>query len=1016
MSRETLAAGRGPVAARTTLSVAISSALLAAGLLSAPVHAQDQVIEEIIVTGSRIARLDNLSTPSPVTTVDAEAIELSGETDISNLLRDIPALNSTLPANQSTQSAAPAGTGLLNLRGLGSNRSLVLVNGRRHVSGVAGSAAVDVASIPVSMIERVEVLTGGASAIYGADGVSGVVNFILRDDFEGLEYRARGGLSGENDGGDVLFSVTAGTGIADGRGNITVSAEHSRTNKIETADRSFAGPGRRTRIRNSPELAEFLGVNPEAANTFVPNQTLPISSPLGIIWLEDADTALAPGFGFGNILGFSDGEVGGFPNAQVVDETGTLRPYNRADIFVGAFESFGGDGIQANPAVSWLQPNLRRTSINGNVTFEVAPSVNFFAETKFSRNDTQQQGQVNGFNDDIPIALDNPFIPAGLRSQIDSLIAQGIDPVIHISRDNLDVVSRSKAEQTSYRIVTGFEGTLENGISYELSYNFGRTQRNFINQTLRVEDRFFGAVDAVTDPETNQIVCRSDLDPSAEPPIAPFPDAREGFLTFDPGDGQCRPINIFGRNTTSPEAAAFIFQRGTDTATITQQVFSAIVTGDTERLFSLPAGAIGWAGGVEYREEKSDFEPNHLEQSGLAFNTQTTRREAVSGEFDVWEVFGEVSVPLLADRPFAEELTLSAAVRYADYSTVGTGTTWSTGLTWSPVSDARFRGSFGRSIRAPNITELFSPPQPIFIGAAQDPCNANLVGGGSEFREENCNQLVGPDFDSTQFVTAFITGRAGGNPDLDEERAKTFTAGVVFTPRMLPNFSAAIDFWDVEIKDAIDTVGGLTVIENCVDAPSLNNVFCEAVDRDPVDGFITFFRSGEENVAKLEARGIDFDLRYGLDLASVGRENAGSMDFSIIGTRNLRRNDFQFQDFPDEFEKQLGENTFPKWLVSFAADWRRDAIRLNWTTRFQSKQLLSGVTNQNLDGNPLFADPFRTSNSFVHHISGSYEFTDNVRFTAGVNNLFDKSPFVNNLVRPVSYVGRAFYVGISGSL
>ncbi len=992
-------------------------ALAGASVLAPPAHAQTAAqterLEEIVVTGTRIGTIDNLATPNPVVTVSAEDIEISGQTDIANLLRDIPALNSTLTANQSSQSGAPAGTGLLNLRGLGTNRTLVLVNGRRHVSGVAGSAAVDVSSIPVSMIQRVEVLTGGASAIYGADGVSGVVNFVMRDDFEGIEYRTQFGMAGEGDGEDFLASVTAGANFNEGRGNVVVNATYSNSRKIVAGDRDFAGPGRRTRIQNSPELAEFLGVNPEAANTFTPNQTLPVSSPLGIIWLEDANFAFAPGIGFANIVA-GPGEVGGFPIAQVVDETGTLRPYNPADIFVGLFESFGGDGIQAHPPIEWLQPNLTRVSINANLKYELAPAVNFFTEAKFSRNDTQQQFQVNGFNDDIPISLDNPYIPDALRAQVDSLIDQGIDPVIHVSRDNLDVPSRSRAEQSSFRIVSGLEGEFANGISYEFSYNFGRTSRDFINQTLRVEDRFFAAVDAVTDPETGQIVCRSDLDPTAVPPIAPFPDARDGFLTFDPGDGQCQPINIFGRNTTSDEARDFIFQRGIDNSTITQQVVSLIFDGDTERLFSLPGGAVGWAVGAEWREEKSDFRPNQLEQSGLAFNTQTTRREAVEGEFDVWEVFGEVALPLLADRTFARELTLTGAVRFADYSTVGAGTTWSTGLTWSPVEDIRFRGSVGQAIRAPNINELFSPPQPIFLGAANDPCNPGLIGGGSEFREENCLELVGPGFDSTDFVSAFITGRAGGNPDLEEEKADTLTIGIVLTPTAMPNFSAAIDFYDVTIKNAIDSVDAQTLVNNCVDAPSLDNVFCEAIDRDPEFGFITFFRSGEENVSKLEVRGIDFDLRYGLELSRLGWNNAGDIDFSVIGSRTLHRNDFQFQDFPDEFEARLGENTFPRWLVSFGADWRRDRLRVNWTTRYQSSQLINGVTNQNIEGNPLFSDPFKSGGAYVNHLSGSYDLYDDMRLTLGVNNLNNRKPYLNNLVRPTSYVGRFFYAGLSG--
>jgi iron complex outermembrane receptor protein len=1019
---------------RRLLRTSILAGFAAAAFSAAPAWAQagdeaeetqpaaqaGQTDDRILVTGSRIATASNLTAPNPVSMVTADDIEMSGQTDIVNFLRDVPALFTSLPANQSARNAGtPLGTSLLNLRGLGTNRTLVLINGRRNVSGVAGTAAVDISSIPAALIERVDVLTGGASAIYGADGVSGVVNFILRDNFEGFDYRGRASFTEAGGGEEYQGSVTGGANFANGRGNVVASAELTHVGSIDAAQRSgFAGRNLASFMPTNAALSAFLGINPNAANTFATNRTLPVSSPNGIIFLEDANDRLVPGFSAVNIL-FPGRTVGSgqFPVTQIIDNNGVLRPFDRGDFFVNLFEAVGGDGIAATPNVIELQPQTRRVSLNGNLNYEIHDRINFFAETRFSYMETESRNQVNGFNDDIPISVDNPFIPAALREQINSLQAEGITPSIVVSRDNLDVPALSSADQHSFRIVTGFEGELGAGWEYTLSYTLGRTDRTFTNEKARVEDRFFAAVDAVVDPATGNVVCRSDLDPNAIPPVAPFPNVREGFLTFTPGDGQCSPINIFGRGTTSPEAEAFIFQSARSKSQMTQQVINGFVTGDSSALFSLPAGPIGVAGGFEYRVEESSFAPSELENAGLLFNTVTTRSEPVTGRFHVWEGFGEVNVPLIADRPFFEELSAIGAVRFADYSTVGSNTSWSFGGVWSPNSDIRFRGTYGRAVRAPNINELFSPPQPIFIGAAQDPCNENLIDAGSEFRRANCEILVGPNFDSTQFVSAFITGRAGGNPDLNEERASTLTFGGVLTPSLVPGLSVTVDYYEVKIDDAISSIPGITVIQNCVDAPTLDNDFCPLVDRDPVDGFITFFRSGQQNVSKLEASGVDFDVNYRFDLEDVnaGLAEWGAMNLRLSGTRNLRRRDFQFQDFPDEFEDVLGEFLFPKWVFNANATWIYNDLSVTWRTTYQSSQLLPGVSNQDIEGNPNFVDPLQTGDAFVHHLSASYDLRDNLRINAGINNVADRDPFLGTVTRPFGFAGRSFFVGVTGS-
>ncbi|MGF1605841.1 MAG: TonB-dependent receptor plug domain-containing protein [Rhodothalassiaceae bacterium] len=381
---------------------------VAAGVLHCvPLAAQDVElgleVEEMVVTGSRI-RSSDVVAPSPVTVLTAEAIFETGLVDLSEVLRTVPALNSSLTASQSALTGADNGVAELDLRGLGANRTLVLVNGRRHVSGVDGEATVDIQTIPIALIESTEVLTGGGSAIYGADAVSGVVNFILKDDFEGFDYRGNFSFDDNGEACGYFAAVTVGSNFADGRGNSVLNVEYTRQDSIIGSDRPFAGSGLFSIVPNTGLVPETFGVDPAFDNTFVPNQTLPISSQFGIINFQ--------GSAFGGVLDLLDGEItfGGLPIVQVVDETGTLRPFDPG-IFADGFNASGGDGIATEEPAERIIPDIQRVVVNGNARFRFADFITSFLETKFAFTSTEDALGVNGFNDDIPILLDNPFIP-----------------------------------------------------------------------------------------------------------------------------------------------------------------------------------------------------------------------------------------------------------------------------------------------------------------------------------------------------------------------------------------------------------------------------------------------------------------------------------------------------------------------------------------------------------------------------------------------------------------------------
>ncbi|PCI58735.1 MAG: TonB-dependent receptor [Kordiimonadales bacterium] len=1012
---------------RYLTSTAALLVLMASGSGLSAVYAQDAdgdsqgEIEEVVVTGSRIIRRD-LTAPGPVTVVSATDIRSSGETDISKLLREIPALNGSLTATSSVVTAVAgdlvddAGVGRLNLRNLGTNRTLVLINGRRHVSAIQGSADVDVSTIPIALIERVETTTGGGSAVYGADAVTGVVNFILKDDFEGFAYQGQYSLSDQGDADNLFLSATGGFNFDDDRGNVALSVEYTKQSRLTRGDRANAiGEGFFDLIANSPALAAALARNPDAAQVFVPDFRINFSSSAGIIALREAGQG---GSVFGGLIDGDDdfGVIAGVPALQVFSN-GTFRAFDRG-IESSPFEASGGDGIQAANPNAAIVPKIDKINVNGFFKYALTDSVEMYAETKFVLTQSVDADGIP-FNDDIPIALDNAFIPAGLQAQIDQAIANGITPAITMSRDILDqdVIGQSLTDRNTLRLVGGLRGEFSNGWRWDASFNYGRTQINTTNRNSRVEDRFFAAVDAVVDPDTGNIVCRSDLDPNALPPGSPFPSNRPGFLTFDAQDGSCRPINLFGTDSITSDAIGFAFIDTAESSKIEQKQVLITLAGDTEDYFTLPAGAIGFAVGYEYRDEFSTFTPPELERAGLLYNTLGEARGTVSGQYSTSEFFGEVSIPLVADVPFVEALTLDGSFRYTDHSTAGTFSTYGAGLVWQVDSNVRFRATYNRAIRAPNIFELFSPPQPVTLGVTQDPCNPqNIMAGVQPNREQNCAILVEAGFDAANFLSARVAGTAGGNPDLAPEIADTYTIGAVITPTFVPGLTLTADFYSIEITEAIDALTGRQVANLCVDLPSLDNPFCEAITRDPNNGnAISDFRSGTVNLGAFTTEGLDLTANYVFDLEELLGSDYGTFGQTISATHVFNNIEFPDPGQPNIALDDQGQLSLPDWIINYQALWAYEDFTLTYQIRYQSSQLNVGINNEDIVENPLFADPLFSGNAFVHDISATYRMNDLATLTFGINNLGNRQPFIGALTRPVDHIGRTFFMNISGS-
>ncbi len=991
-------------------------------MLAAPAFAQDgadaDTEDRIIVTGSRIERL-SLEAPSPVTSIGAIDIQRSGETSIVELLNEVPALVGSVDNDDATFGGiGSTGLNTLNLRNLGSNRTLTLVNGRRHVGGSAGSAAVDTNTIPVDLIERVDVLTGGASAIYGADAVTGAVNFVLKDDFEGIAVRGQGGLTPDHGDAERYFgSIVAGKNFADGRGNIALSFEYSKEEGINASDRRFANRGRASLVDNPN-----FGIDGDnRRRVFLENATIRFASPEGGVAVDFFD-------GFDLLFDFEgDGD-----------------PYEQGEVITFR-NSIGGSSTRIADFTGSLTSDVERYVTNIFTHYDFTPEVTGFLEFKFAQVDSFSQSSP-AFSDLVPISVaDNPFVPQNIA---DAAIAAGADQVF-ISHDLFELGRRAEEiRRRTYRVATGidaqlFTDTFDN-LDLELSFVYGRTDERFFAQNNLVLDRFYAALDAVVDPATGEATCRTNLDPSALPQQIPFPggfgflgffDAfntnvtPENFGTtpfFTPGpDSGCQPLNLFGLGNASQAAIDFVNDDSLRRANLEQYVVSGIISGDTAGVFELPAGPIGFAFGGEYRDESSQDTPPVIDTQGFTFGNGIF---PTIGSFDVYEGFGEVSVPVLRDQFLAKDLTVDAAFRVSDYSTVGTTTTWRAGGTWAPIDDIRFRGIYSVAIRAPNIGELFDPQNQSFF-LPDDPCDIDNFSEAADpaLRAANCAAILTPlgvdasTFQGDDILNATFPGLQGGNPDLLEEKATTWTVGFVAQPRWIDNLTVTVDYFRINVEDGIITPASQDVVDQCVDLASIDNPFCSLITRRS-DGGLASLEVLPINVASFETSGVDYEVNYLFDPADIGFNNIGQFNIRYVGSY-LERLDVvslpgqQADAERDEAGTLLGDDA-PVHVGALDFTWLYDKLSLNYRWRFRDR-IFREETDEiaaAAEAGEVLIDPARTSALSTHDVQVRYQVRDNADVYVGVNNFLDQEPDIGSLGTPVNSIGRFVYAGFSFDL
>lgn len=945
---------------RSTAAVAASFAI-GAGVTSVSAQEADSEgaeFEEVVVTGSRISNA-NISSPSPVTTVGAEEIVMRGNMQIEDMLNILP---QTVAANGDGNFA---GTGVANvdLRGLGPNRTLVLIDGRRMPYGQGDSTAANLHTIPAKLVERVDVLTGGASAVYGADAVAGVVNFVMKRDYEGVSIdsqisinqadnnseRFRGILKAAEqpipdstfDGFAWSTDLLVGVNTADGRGNITASFGYREANEIRQNQRDFSACA-----FGQPSNSDEYTCN--GSSTSFPAH---IFDQLGAY----------------NVVAF--------------DETGLPRDY----IYSGP----GNDTFNYAITQRTKAPQ-ERFSATAFARYELTDSIELFMDLAYTSQSSQGQvGPSGSFGHSSGINCDNPFLGPELLDIIctsQGLSGDDIATTALVRRRNADGGARQyNYSNDTFRVAGGLRGDLSDAWSYEVYGQYSRVKNVRYNENVINDERVDKALHAVVDPATGNIVCKSVLDGS---------------------DPNCIPWDIYSPSGDPTAAQAYITPPTIETGTVTQKMFEATFTGDLgEYGFVLPWADTGvqFVGGVARRIDRLDRDVD-----ATIFNAGT---EPLDETIDVSEFFGELAIPLVEGAEMAEELTATAAYRWSDYSTTGPSSAWALGLTWTPVSDIRFRGQVQQAVRAPNVFELFAAQSDtlfdLTVGSngQYDPC----AGANPTYSQSECANM---GVTAAQYGNVIdnpagqFNSISGGNPDLDVETSRTYTFGAIFSPSFVDGLTVSVDYYDITVDGFIGTVPPQLAMDKC--AKTADPFYCGLITRDAGGGIWIDHDSSNVvatniNTGSLKVKGLDFNVQYGFDMP----DGWGTMNLSYVGSYMIKSEE---ESLPGEtpFEcagKYAGECEVPrpKYGHSMKADWTFDnGVNVGFTWRNIGRTTLFGADTDN--GRLNYE--LKTINYF--DISTSFQVTDGVRVRAGINNVFGTRPPVTDSLPAGRGTGNTF--------
>jgi len=986
-----------------------SAAAALAGAL--PAQAQEgSTIQEVVVTGSRIPQ-PNLTSVSPVTAVGAEQVKIEGVTRVEDLINNLPQAFADFGGNLSNGST---GTASVNLRNLGSQRTLVLVNSRRLMPGDPtqnAAASPDLNQIPAALIERVEVLTGGASAVYGADAVAGVVNFIMNDKFEGVRLDAQYSMYQHNNDDAHITSIVrdsdfntpesnvtdgytkdltfiAGINTPDGRGNATVYIGYRTLDPVTQDRRDFSACALGSSDQGEPTSTEFTcgGSSNTAHGRFLTyNQTD----------LNDTNA------------------IGDF----TVGDNGVMRDFAASDLYNFAPSNF-------------YQRTDERKTAGLFAHYDLSDKATVYTEFMFMDDRTQAQiapsGAFLGAGPGAPpffgrytVNCDNPLLTASALDAFCGGNTAAGDVLMDIGRCNVEGGGRNDdLRHTSFRGVIGLRGDIADGWNYDVYGLYGTSvlSENFQNDFSR--SRIRKSLTAVAGPNGNP-VCRVNADAD---------------LTND--DPACVPYQIFGVGSVTPDQLAYLQIPALSEGSTVEQVLSGSISGDLGQYgIKLPTAndGLGVAFGAEYRSESSELRTDANYQSNDLAGQGAPTLDTF-GSFDVKEVFAEARLPIAQGKAFADTLSFEAGYRYSDYNLGFRTDSYKLGLQWAPIQDVMLRGSYQRAVRSPNIQELFLQPR-VQLDGVTDPCS-NEPGKAPAASFEECARtgVTAAQYGNIlQNPASQYNGLVGGNTDIQPEESDTYSYGFVITPSFLPGFSVTVDYYDIKVEKLINNLGADFVLNQCLTTGDPN--YCDRVNR-AGNGSIWLGDSGyvEDpilNTGSLQIKGLDAEANYRFD---IGR--AGSLGLQFIGTYV---DQFMTEPLPGASKYDCA-GLYGSVCGTPVPDWRHK-LRANWATPWNldvalTWRYIAAVDDDRTSSDPnlsaaiIETDKHLGSRSYFD-LTGSYTVSDvgmfsNITGRLGINNILDKDPplvgqdtcpavFCNGNTFPQVYdtMGRYVFLGLT---
>ena len=978
----------------------VGSALAAASVADAQTAPSTKpvALEEVVVTGSRIALAPNQISISPITQVTAEDVQQSGATRVEDLLNQLPQVF----ANQgSTISNGSDGTAAVDLRGLGPVRTLVLVNGRRLGPGdPRGLSASDLNQIPAQLIESIEVLTGGASSVYGADAVAGVVNFKLNNHFEGVKLTTNYGFYQHHQDNSGL----SGTVLTDHNKNVgtNFAPAPSNVNTGFTKDLAFIvgfntgdGKGNATAFVTYRNVAAVLQAKYDhSACTFSSG----FATSTGRFDCGGSSTSYP-----GRFLQYNPLTGAPLParfGGQPIGGSKTLGPNGGLIPFTNAYRyNFGPANFYQRPDERWMAGSFAH--------YELSEHADVYAEVQFMDDRSTSQIAPSGsfFGAPLTVNCTNPYLTAaqvatwcrapvtitsGGSTRTFTFMDSNGNVRLGIGRRNVEGGGRTDdLRHEAFSAVIGTKGKIVDGWTYDVFGQFGETTLSRQYQDMS-KVRIAQSLLAVAGPN-GTVVCQ---DPAARAL-------------------GCAPWNIFQLGTPpSAGALGYIGIPLVETGAVTQKIVGANVTGDLGRYgLQLPTAQSGLKAnfGLEWHEVSSESRPDLSFQTGDGAG-QGGRTLPVAGSIIGREAFVEANLPLIDGRTGAQSLAFATGYRYSDYSLGFKTSTYKFGLEWAPVQDVRLRGSWARAVRAPNVGELFRT-QTVALDGSTDPC----AGAAPAFTAAQC-ALTGVS--AAQYGNIIpnsanqYQGNTGGNPTLHPEKATTKSVGIGWTPSFIPNFRAQVDWFDINIKDTINAIGADTILSLCLNSGQ----YCNLVHRDQNgslwlsnDGFVN---DTDNNGSALQEKGIDVDLSYGWNLGGVGKMRVNVNGTYVIAylSTPVEALAATTRDYAGYYGTQAGTPT-QRWRhlmrLTWATPWKGADVSLAWRyygpvkvdSLSSNPNLRSpdpttpGATNAQLiaDGFVSNTDAMLSSRSYLD-LTGSVNVLDKLTLRAGVNNLLDKSP------------------------